>query len=225
MEPKKNPLKDVHRYSRHFFLIGLSFSLIVILMAFEWQSRVTLKPFHPDPVGEHLYVPYDIPVVISEHAEIPKPVKEIRLLHPDKIAESPDELSPDPEPRFETEPLEVSGPVQVDVPAEVPRDTIFWVVEKMPQPIGGFEAFYKQLGKTITYPAKAKRNGTEGKVLVEFVVAPNGEPMDFKLISGVGSGCDEEAIRVLKLSRWEPGKQRGRPVPVRKVLPVYFKLN
>ncbi len=225
MEPKKNPSKDVHRYSRHFFLIGLSFSLIVILMAFEWPSRVTPKPFQPDPVVENFYVPYHIPVVISEHAEKPKPVKEIRLLHPDRIVESPDELSPDPELHFEAEPLEVSGPVQVDVPAEVFRDTIFLVVEKMPQPLGGYETFYKQLGKSITYPAKAIRNGTEGKVLVEFVVAPNGEPIDFKLISGIGSGCDEEAIRVLKLSRWEPGKQRGRPVPVRKVLPVYFKLN
>ena len=222
MDPKKNPAKDVHRYSKHFFLIGISFSTVLVIMAFEWQSRIQPPPPPPEPQVESTYLHTDVPIVFVETPE--KPVrKEIKVIDPSKIEVAEIETSPLETPTIE--PVEAPvGPILIDLPIETPRDT-FIFVEKMPIPIGGFDAFYKRLGKSIKYPTQAKRSGTDGKVFVEFVINEYGEPVNFKIVKGIGSGCDEEAIRVLKLARWEPGKQRGKPVPVRKVLPVYFKLN
>jgi protein TonB len=72
---------------------------------------------------------------------------------------------------------------------------------------------------------QAQRTGTEGKVFVQFVVSKTGEPTDLKITKGIGAGCDEEAMRVIGKTKWEPGRQRGQPVRVRMTLPVYFQLS
>lgn len=222
MEPKKNPAKDVHRYSKHFFLIGICISTVLVIMAFEWHSRIQSPPAPPAPPGELTYMYTDVPVVFVEVPE--KPLrKEIKVIDLTKIEVAEVETSPSETPVIDQVEVTVA-PILIDLPIEAPIDT-FIIVEKMPIPIGGFDAFYKQVGKSIKYPVQAKRSGTDGKVFVEFVVNEYGEPVNFKIVKGIGSGCDEEAIRVLKHARWEPGKQRGKPVPVRKVMPVYFKLN
>ena len=65
----------------------------------------------------------------------------------------------------------------------------------------------------------------DGKVFVEFVVNRQGELSNVKVIKGIGAGCDEEALRVLALTHWEAGRQRGRPVNVRMVMPISFKIK
>ena len=66
----------------------------------------------------------------------------------------------------------------------------------------------------------------EGKVFVQFVVDKDGNLTNVQAIKGIGAGCDEEAVRVIaKAKRWSPGKQRGRPVKVRMILPITFKLG
>ncbi|MFM7851827.1 MAG: energy transducer TonB, partial [Flammeovirgaceae bacterium] len=88
-------------------------------------------------------------------------------------------------------------------------------------PVGGLAAFYKQVSQVIRYPAKARRNRIEGKVFVQFVVQEDGTLTDFRVIKGIGGGCDEEALRsVMSSPRWQPGKQRGRPVKQRYTLPI-----
>ena len=111
----------------------------------------------------------------------------------------------------------------VDIP-EV-DSSYFIFVEEEPVPVNGLKSFYRELSEKIKYPAQARRMNIEGKVFVEFIVSKKGEPTDFKIVKGIGAGCDEEAIRVIALSKWEPGKQRGIPVRVKMVMPVYFKLN
>jgi periplasmic protein TonB len=114
-----------------------------------------------------------------------------------------------------------SDPVEEEVAEE-----IFTIVEDQPQPKGGMAAFYEYVGKNLKYPAQARRMGIEGKVFVEFVVDKDGTITDVKAIKGIGAGCDEEAIRVIQLApKWSPGKQRGRPVKVRMILPITFKLG
>jgi protein TonB len=77
----------------------------------------------------------------------------------------------------------------------------------------------------MKYPTKAKTRNTEGRVFVEFVVNKEGMPVNMKVLRGIGNGCDEEAMRVLSLAKWNPGKQRGRQVSVKMVMPIYFKLE
>ncbi len=105
-------------------------------------------------------------------------------------------------------------------------DEVFSVVEIPPKPVGGMQSLYAYLGNGIKYPKAAKDNGIEGKVFVQFVVTEFGEITDVKVIKGIGSGCDEEAARVVKaMDQWEPGKQRGEAVKVKMVLPISFKIS
>nr|WKN35536.1 M56 family metallopeptidase [Tunicatimonas sp. TK19036] len=103
---------------------------------------------------------------------------------------------------------------------------VYTVVEEQPAPEGGMETFYQYIAKNLQYPLKARQMGIEGRVFVQFVVNENGELTDFQALKGIGAGCDAEAIRVLEgASGWQPGMSEGKPVKVRMVLPITFKLD
>ncbi|MEM6841886.1 MAG: TonB family protein [Bacteroidota bacterium] len=105
-------------------------------------------------------------------------------------------------------------------------DGVFTVVENQPEPTEGMRAFYKYVGDNMRYPTQARRMGIEGKVFVQFVVNEYGELTDFQALKGIGAGCDDEAIRVLQgAPAWNPGTTDGKPVPVRMVMPITFKLD
>jgi len=99
-------------------------------------------------------------------------------------------------------------------------------VEQMPDFKGGEAAMWKYFGKNMVYPEEAKENQISGKVYVTFVVDAKGKIKDVKLLRGIGGGCDEEALRVVRnMPDWNPGKQRGKPVSVQFNLPVNFTLR
>jgi protein TonB len=108
---------------------------------------------------------------------------------------------------------------------EAPKE-IFTVVEEQPTYPGGDEARIKFLQENMKYPEEAKELGVQGKVFVTFVVEVDGSITDVKVLRGIGSGCDDEAVRVVKsMPKWVPGKQRGVPVRVQFNLPINFKLQ
>lgn len=115
---------------------------------------------------------------------------------------------------------------QVNEPISLEKaDKIFVIVEVQSSPVGGMNVFYDYVGRNLIYPNKAKRIGIEGGVFVEFVVEKDGSITYVKAVKGIGGGCDDEAIRVISQApKWNPGKQRGRTVRVRMVLPIIFKL-
>jgi protein TonB len=99
-------------------------------------------------------------------------------------------------------------------------------VEQMPEFPGGMVAWGKFLNKNLNYPSMAKDANVTGRVTVSFVVEKNGEITDVKILRGIGAGCDEEAIRVIKKSPlWKAGIQNGRPVRVSYVMPIVFRLD
>ncbi|MDR3610222.1 MAG: TonB family protein [Ignavibacteriaceae bacterium] len=103
---------------------------------------------------------------------------------------------------------------------------IFTYVEEMPTFPGGDEAFYTYVGSHIVYPEIAKRAGVEGKLWIQFVVSTSGKVSDVVVQKGIGAGCDEEAVRVVKsMPNWTPGRQNGHPVNVRMSVPIVFKLQ
>ena len=84
----------------------------------------------------------------------------------------------------------------------------------------------RYLHSQIKYPALAKESGISGRVFVSFVIERDGSVTDITILRGIGGGCDEEAIRVVKsMPRWNPGTQRGQPVRVRFNLPIKFTLQ
>ena len=100
------------------------------------------------------------------------------------------------------------------------------VVEQMPEFQGGVEELNKFLRENIKYPPMAREDGTSGVVYITFVVNKGGKISNVKVLRGIGSGCDEEAVRVVRMMPdWKPGKQNGAAVPVQFNLPVKFDLK
>ena len=125
------------------------------------------------------------------------------------------------------ETTEVEEYIPIEVEEEVVEEApIFTVVESMPEFPGGMAELYTYLGNNIKYPVMAKESGIQGKVYVTFVVERDGSITDVRVLRGIGGGCDEEAIRVVQsMQKWNPGKQRGKPVRVQYNLPVRFTLQ
>ena len=112
-------------------------------------------------------------------------------------------------------------PEEPEEKAEEVEEEIFVVVEQMPELIGGIEALQKE----IRYPEMARQAGVNGRVFVQFIVDEDGTVANPVVLRGIGGGCDEEALRVVKKARFKPGRQRGKAVKVRYVIPIIFKLR
>jgi TonB family protein len=108
----------------------------------------------------------------------------------------------------------------------VEQDTLFATVDEVAQFPGGSEEYVKFLKKNLKYPNEARREGVEGKVYVQFIVDKSGTVSEVKSVKGIGTGCDAEAVRVIKKSpRWIPGNLKGKPVKQRMIIPIVFKLG
>jgi len=98
-------------------------------------------------------------------------------------------------------------------------------VDAKPEPKGGWEDFKKFTSKRIRFPQEAYRAKVSGIVLVQFVVGKDGNISDAKVVQGIGYGCDQEALRIVKAYKgWTPGILEGQPVNTRAVIPIHFKL-
>jgi len=119
------------------------------------------------------------------------------------------------------------APKQQNV-AEGDDNTIYSFVsmETPPSYPGGIEKFYRFLGENIKYPEEAQKSEISGNVFVSFTVEKDGSLSDIKVDRKLGYGTDEEAVRVLNLSRrWNPGLQNGKAVRVKYNIPIKFHLN
>ena len=106
------------------------------------------------------------------------------------------------------------------------EDTVYQIVEQMPQYTGGEEAMMKYVAENIKYPQAAKDKNISGRVFVSFVIEKDGSVSNVKVVRGIGGGCDEEAARVIKeMPKWKPGMQKGKPVRVNYMMPIFFKLD
>ena len=106
------------------------------------------------------------------------------------------------------------------------EDGVFWVAEKMPEFPGGNGAVAEYVRENMKYPAIAKEKGTQGRVIVQFVVNRDGSIVDAKVVRSVDPYLDKEALRVINtMPKWKPGMQRGKPVRVKFTVPVMFRLQ
>mgnify|MGYP002235079427 FL=1 len=115
---------------------------------------------------------------------------------------------------------------QVVTQAAPEPEKVFDMVEQMPTFPGGQTELMAYLGKNIKYPPIAQENGTQGQVVLQFVVERDGSIGDIKVVKSVDPYLDKEALRVVKtMPKWKPGMQRGKPVRCRFTLPVRFRLQ
>ena len=109
--------------------------------------------------------------------------------------------------------------VVVNLAKEGPRH----IVEQMPLFTGDLSAY---IGSHLHYPAAAREQGIEGRVIIEFIVNEDGSVSGARVVRSIGGGCDEEALRMVAgMPAWKPGKQNGIPVKVYFTLPVKFELH
>jgi len=115
----------------------------------------------------------------------------------------------------------------IEQPQAPTIDTLNWVIiEKMPTFPGGEEALMDFIGTNIRYPKYAQDHGISGRVFIKFVVMPDGSVSNVEVLKGIGGGCDEEAVRVVKMMpKWIPGEKDGKKVRVSYTLPINFRLQ
>lgn len=225
MEAKKTPKADLTNKSGMFLNLGLAVSVAVVLFAFEYKSyddRALKDLGTVDDAFEELL---DIPITEQPPPPPPPPVEQPVIQEvPDEVEIEEIEVNFDVDVKEETVIKEVV--IAEAPPVEEKADQIFDVVETMPTPPGGMEGWNKYLNANLKYPTQARRMGIEGTVYVVFVVNTDGSIQDVEILRGIGGGCDEEAMRVVAAApKWEPGKQRGKPVRVKMRLPIRFKLS
>ncbi|MFC2111538.1 energy transducer TonB [Bacteroidota bacterium] len=96
-----------------------------------------------------------------------------------------------------------------------PNEEIFVSIEQLPTYVGGEQARIDFINANLKYPELAKEQGIQGTVYVTFIVEKDGSLSEAKIIRGIGGGCDEEAIRIVKLMpNWNPGKLRGNAIRI-----------
>lgn len=111
-----------------------------------------------------------------------------------------------------------STPVIPDPPTEPVR-----FAQVMPEFNGNISNY---LSKSLHYPRAAINNNVTGRVIIQFVINEDGKVSNAEVMRGIGGGCDEEALRVVKsMPAWKPGMQNGKPVKILFTLPITFKLE
>lgn len=223
MEAKKTEKSDLGRKAGLYFSVGMSAALALVIMGFEWRKYDNSNLLNQSDISEEMEELLEIPPT-----EIPPPPPP-KIQQP-QIIETPDEeIEEEIEIDFDIEVEEdevIEDIVIDDEPEAEVAEEIFTIVEDPAMPVGGYAAFYKYIGDKMKYPTQARRMGIEGRVFVQFVIDKDGSITDVHAVKGIGAGCDEEAVRVVKgHPKWSPPKQRGQPVKQRIVLPITFKLN
>lgn len=219
---RTNPENNLRNYYTVFLEIGIILALLVMTILFRVHLRVSeseLPVFH-----EQEAIQMEEIVQTEQQMKVPPPPRP-----PVPVAVPNDEIIEDvsidinAELDFETQlDLPPAPPKQAEVDAGAEEEEDFFVlVEQMPELIGGIAS----LQQKVKYPEMAVRANIEGRVYIQFIVNEKGEVENPKVIRGIGGGCDEEALRIVKMAKFKPGLQRGRPVKVQFNLPVIFRLQ
>ena len=231
MEVKKSPKAELEGGIGMSILMGMIVGLAVLFVGFEWGSKdvqvVTADEGVADIIAEE-----EIEITRPENTPPPPPpppapaVTEVLNVVEDDVELEQQEIisSEDDATAAQTETF--VAPVVEEEEEEESAQQIFTVVEKQPEFPGGTAELFKYLSKAIKYPVIAQENGIQGRVVCSFVVNRDGSIVDIQVMRGVDPSLDKEAIRVIsEMPKWKPGEQRGKPVRVRFILPVQFRLQ
>jgi protein TonB len=226
MEEKKSPKANLESKKLMFTQIGLIISLLIAWAVFEVKVKAD-REIDESLLNREIVMDEEMVEITKQEEQKPEPVEQPQQTTQLEIVDN----------EVETEDIKINAEVEQNevieeyvapevVEEEVVEQEIFQIVEEMPQFPGGEQKLMEFVAKNIKYPQIARETGIQGRVFVGFVVEPDGSISNVKLLRGIGGGCDEEAMRVIKsLPKWKPGKQRGKAVRVSYQIPVFFKLQ
>ena len=224
MEEKKSPKANLENKKLMFTQIGLIISLAIVWAVFETktydQREIDESLLRQTEVVEEEMVEITKQEQKPQPVEMPKQTTQLEIVQDDVEVEDI-EINAEVD---QTEVIEEYVAPEIEE-EEVVEQEIFQIVEEMPSFPGGDAKMLEYVAKNVKYPQIARESGIQGRVFVNFVVEPDGSVSNVKVLRGIGGGCDEEAVRVVKsMPKWRPGKQRGKAVRVSFNLPVNFKL-
>ena len=230
MESKISPKADLQKKNLMFLEIGLVVALGLCLLAFEWSSSDKVETI--DLAAQTATVEEEEIINTQEQQEIPPEIPKIPVLS-DIIDIVDDDIQVNDDLFIDTEDNANLGVEIMDYHAAVEEEEVeeeaipFALVEEKPKFQGGdANSFSAWVNKNLNYPEIAKENGVQGRVTLQFTVNTDGSVSDVKVLRGVDSSLDKEAVRIVSQSpKWTPGKQRERPVKVTYVFPVIFQLR
>ncbi|MBQ9887921.1 MAG: energy transducer TonB [Bacteroidales bacterium] len=230
MEVKKSQKANLENKRLLFTEIGLVLALLIVYGALNWNQREVKKA---SLAKEAEVVEIEDMVPITQETPPPPPEQVKIPVLSDQIDIVEDDIKVDDD-MFQN--LEDDSNVGVEimdykeevVEEEVEEEAIpFQLVEEKPSFNGGdANEFSKWVNQHLEYPEIAKENGVQGRVTLQFTVNPDGRVSNVKVLRGVDSSLDKEAVRVVSMSpKWKPGKQRDRAVKVTYTFPVIFQLR
>ena len=205
-------------------------SLLVVWGAFEYTSKekkTSLLDEQTAVVIEDEMVPItqETPPPPEAAPKIPVLSDQIEILEDDIKLEDDTFMNLEDDANMGVEIMDYVEEVEEEV---VEEEAIpFQLVEEKPSFNGGdANEFSKWVNSKLVYPEIAKENGVQGRVTLQFTVNADGSVSNVKVLRGVDSSLDKEAVRVVSSSpKWKPGKQRDRAVKVTYTFPVIFQLR
>ena len=229
MEVKKSEKASLENKRLLFVEIGFVVALLLVWGAFSYSSKdAKVQMF--DDVAENVEEEEIIPITQDTPPPPPEAPK-IPLLS-DQIDIVDDDIKVDDDMFQNLEDnnlgVEITDYVENVQEEVIEEEAIpFQLVEKKPSFQGGdANTFSKWVNSKLVYPEIAKENGVQGRVTLQFTVNADGSVSNVKVLRGVDSSLDKEAVRVVSSSpKWEPGKQRDRAVKVTYTFPVIFQLR
>ena len=230
MESKITPKADLTKKNGMFLEIGLIAALALCLLAFEWSSSEKVETM--DLTAQTQTIEEEEIINTQEQQEIPPEMPKVPVLS-DIIDIVDDDIQVNDDLFIDTEDNANLGVEIMDYHTEVVEEVVeeeaipFALVEEKPKFQGGdANTFSAWVNKNLQYPEIAKENGVQGRVTLQFTVNTDGSVSDVKVLRGVDSSLDKEAVRIVSMSpKWTPGKQRERPVKVVYNFPVVFQLR
>ena len=231
MEVKKSPKADLERGKTMSVLMGFIVGLAVLFVGFEWSTKDVMVVYETEQVKD-VIAEEEIEITRQENTPPPPPppaapaVAEVLTVVDDDVELADVEIASSEDDASVAQQETYVAPVVEEEEEEEAAQQIFTVVEKQPEFPGGMAELMKFLAKSIKYPVIAQENGIQGRVVCSFVVNRDGSIVDIQVMRGVDPSLDKEAVRVIgTMPKWKPGEQRGKPVRVRFILPVQFRLQ
>lgn len=228
MEIKKTSKASLENKKSSWLLVGYVIVLVFMFVAFEWSKR-DVRIDMSGAITENVFE-QEIEIPITEQPELVAPpppqapaIAEVLTIVDDNDNVKETAIASSEEIGEAVIIKTISPTVDEEIPVE---DEIFEVVEKNPEFSYNGMSLMQYLGKSIKYTTIAQETGTQGRVIVQFVVNKDGSIVDVKVVRGVDPYLDKEAIRVIStMPKWKPGEQRGKPVRCKFTVPVMFKLQ
>ncbi len=98
---------------------------------------------------------------------------------------------------------------------------VYDITDQMPEFPGGYEALWSYTLQRLPIGSQI-----QGHVLVEVVIDTDGSLANVKIYRSIDPWLDEEALRIVRtMPRWKPGRNKGRTVPVKLIIPIIFRLQ